>query len=430
MSAHLVTGATGYVGQALVRQLLEQGETVGVVIRGDDVSARMRFVERFPGYESRYPGRFLMFNGDVTLPGLGISPPVSELSNRGEVTVWHLAANLSFEDADSAAVMETNVGGTRNVVELVNRHNFRLYHVSTAYVAGDAGGQFGEDDLDVGQGFHNSYERSKFLAEQVVRGECVAPYTILRPSIIVGGHEAGTPNCTFGYYRLAFMFYFVKRRLTQAVESGPVALRWLLRALGTRYDPAADVLHAPWLLMPYPRGSGVDLVHIQDVVAALLAAHRQPLPSGSTIHITQQTPPTFRFLLSSFLADTGLEDVKLIGLPAPHYRAVFRAVARVMGPYRSYLRSTLKYLPYITANQPFALDHANSCPAFAPSPISRSTLAKINRHAVDKVFVGISWELHRRNHRSSKGSPSDSRSAHSRLPLVPTEAATGQSSNS
>ena len=39
-------------------------------------------------------------------------------------------------------------------------------YVSTAYVAGTHEGEFTEDDLDVGQGFRNSYERSKFEAEQ------------------------------------------------------------------------------------------------------------------------------------------------------------------------------------------------------------------------------------------------------------------------
>ena len=41
-------------------------------------------------------------------------------------------------------------------------------HVSTAYVAGDADGLFTEADLDVGQGFRNTYEQTKLEAERLV----------------------------------------------------------------------------------------------------------------------------------------------------------------------------------------------------------------------------------------------------------------------
>jgi long-chain acyl-CoA synthetase len=65
-------------------------------------------------------------------------------------------------------------------------------YVSTAYVAGTHEGEFAEDDLDVGQDFHNSYERSKFEAEQLVRRHADRlPIQIFRPSIIVGEHSSG-----------------------------------------------------------------------------------------------------------------------------------------------------------------------------------------------------------------------------------------------
>ncbi len=41
----------------------------------------------------------------------------------------------------------------------------RFDYISTAYVAGNSRGIFDENSLDKGQGFSNSYERSKFEAE-------------------------------------------------------------------------------------------------------------------------------------------------------------------------------------------------------------------------------------------------------------------------
>jgi nucleoside-diphosphate-sugar epimerase len=74
----------------------------------------------------------------------------------------------------------------------VDRGGLDLYgHVSTAYVAGTHPGRFAERDLDVGQAFHNTYEQTKFEAEQLVRSHTSVPSMILRPSIVVGDRRSG-----------------------------------------------------------------------------------------------------------------------------------------------------------------------------------------------------------------------------------------------
>jgi nucleoside-diphosphate-sugar epimerase len=87
---------------------------------------------------------------------------------------------------------EINVDGTRRMLEFASSCGEldRYAHVSTAYVAGTHAGRFTEDDLDTGQSFNNSYERSKLEAERLVRGAGL-PWTILRPSIVVGDRHSG-----------------------------------------------------------------------------------------------------------------------------------------------------------------------------------------------------------------------------------------------
>jgi nucleoside-diphosphate-sugar epimerase len=395
MSDHLVTGATGYLGRALVQALLEQSHRVAVVIREDRASAGERASQIFPGYSAKYGHRFVVLAGDVTDPGLGLAPIVSRFAPSGELCLWHLAANLSFRDADRDAVVRTNVEGARHVVQFANRHASRLYHVSTAFVAGDTRETFREDQLEVGQRFRNWYERSKHMGEQIVREECRVPFVVFRPSIIVGGScGEKASNCTFGYYRFAFILYLLKQRLTAAVRSGHPIVRWGLRALGTRYDPATDALRVPWLSLPYPRGKSVDLVHIEDVVKAMVGVQTRQVPSGTTFHLTQPAPPAFHFLLRSFLADAGLHGVKFVGLPAPLFRLLFQSGSYLLPAYRPFMRSILKYLPYIAHNHNFSLQNLGVYPSLVPSPMTRGALSEINRAAVGGVFSRIASELH------------------------------------
>ena len=322
---HLVTGATGYVGGVLVRHLLESGESVRVLVRGDESSVQRRTSELFPHYKSKYGDRFMVLAGDVTLPGLGIQPPSTCGLGQGNLNVWHLAANLSFSKGDKDIVMRTNVDGTRNIVHFANRHASRLYYVSTAFVCGDTKSVFRERDLDVGQGFHNWYEESKYLAEKLVREECNVQYVVFRPSVIVGeASERKASVCTFGYYRFAFILFYLKRLIVKSLLHGPAPVRQTLRAMSTCYDSRTETLQVPWMMLPYPRDSVVDLVHVFDVVNAMILAHRNRMPSGSTLHLTQTTPPTFQHLLQSFLSDAGIGGVRLVGFSPSAFPVAIR----------------------------------------------------------------------------------------------------------
>ena len=83
----------------------------------------------------------------------------------------------------------------------------RLNYVSTAYVAGDRTGVVYEHELDLGQGFKNHYESTKFQAEVWVRSLIDRiPTTIFRPAIVVGDSRTGETQKFDGpYYVLRFI---------------------------------------------------------------------------------------------------------------------------------------------------------------------------------------------------------------------------------
>ncbi|HEX7292227.1 MAG TPA: SDR family oxidoreductase [Conexibacter sp.] len=197
----LLTGATGFLGMELLVRYLEHTErTVYALVRArDDAEAQARLraaVARVLDAPGRFDHRLLAIRGDVAQPGLGI-PRSRRLALAESVTeIVHAAASVSFTLPLEVA-REINVEGTQRLLELAQLCTLhgslrRFSHVSTAYVAGDATGAFGEDDHDVGQGFRNSYERTKWEAERLVRAHAERlPVTIFRPSIVVGEQATG-----------------------------------------------------------------------------------------------------------------------------------------------------------------------------------------------------------------------------------------------
>lgn len=95
----LVTGATGHIGNVLVRKLLEQGEKVRTLVwRGEDTTPI-----RGLGVES--------INGDV------LDPESLKPAFKGVEKVFHLAGIISIMPGKNPFVQQVNVEGTRHVLK-------------------------------------------------------------------------------------------------------------------------------------------------------------------------------------------------------------------------------------------------------------------------------------------------------------------------
>jgi dihydroflavonol-4-reductase len=95
----LVTGATGHIGNVLVRELLEHGEKVRVIMPPfeDDLPLKGLDVEAVPG--------------DVTKKETLVN------ACRGIDTVYHLAGIISISSGRNDLIYKVNVGGTENIIE-------------------------------------------------------------------------------------------------------------------------------------------------------------------------------------------------------------------------------------------------------------------------------------------------------------------------
>jgi thioester reductase-like protein len=204
--AVLLTGVTGFVGQELLSQLLtDSAAEVTCLIRADDAGmagARLQeIIRRLFGRGAWIDvrERVRAVAGDITLPGLGLDRRTRAQLVRRTTHMLHSAASVRF-DLPLAEARRVNVRGTRSMLDLAATARTRgrlerFEYVSTAFVSGSHPGWFGEDDLDVGQRFRNSYEQSKFEAERVIhRYMRDVPVTVVRPSIVVGHSQSGATS--------------------------------------------------------------------------------------------------------------------------------------------------------------------------------------------------------------------------------------------
>lgn len=191
-----LTGATGFLGLRLLRQLLAVHRSVTVLAHagsGDALHRITRFFELSgaPGpVVSELPHRVRVVETDLERPRLGLSAPAFQELADGLDALWHSAGSINLE-GDLPQLRRTNVDGTRRVLELAaaGRRKPVVHHVSTAFVAGSRrDGVAYEDELDDASGFENAYERSKYEAEKLVHAwsrEHGRPVVVLRPSILV-----------------------------------------------------------------------------------------------------------------------------------------------------------------------------------------------------------------------------------------------------
>ncbi|MBN1304520.1 MAG: SDR family oxidoreductase [Anaerolineales bacterium] len=103
----LVTGATGHIGNVLVRKLAEKGKRVRALVwSGEDTSPLDGL-----GVE--------MVEGNV------LEPKSLELALNGIDTVYHLAGVISIMPGNDPLVWKVNVEGTRNVIEAARKAAIR-----------------------------------------------------------------------------------------------------------------------------------------------------------------------------------------------------------------------------------------------------------------------------------------------------------------
>ncbi len=257
--AYFVTGATGFIGRNLVELLLEREGAIFVLVREGSKGRLEELRSRWGTDEHRVVG----IAGDLTKPRLGISDADVERL-RGEIDhLFHLAAVYDMT-ADAETQRVANVEGTRNMIELAESVDAGHVHmVSSIAAAGLYRGTWREDMFDEAEDLDtHPYFRTKHDSEAIVRNECVPPWRVYRPGIVVGHSETGEMDKIDGPY----YFFKLIRRLRNAIPQ--------------------------WMPMLGIEGREINLVPVDYVAKAMdHLAHLDGL-DGRAFHLTDPSPRT------------------------------------------------------------------------------------------------------------------------------------------
>jgi len=275
----LVTGATGFVGSHVAGQLLSAGQSVRVLARrGSDSRA-------LAGLEAERA------EGDLR------NPESLELALRGVNRVFHVAADYRLWSRNPSEIYESNVTGTRNLLEAAKRAGVEqfIYTGTVATIAVDRPtlpSEFTESALDEMVGH---YKRSKWLAEKEVlkAANDGLPVLIVMPTTPVGpGDWKPTPTGKLivdflngkmpGYVETGLNFVGVEdvaRGHLLASERGKTGERYLLGAENLTFKQLLDLLaHATGMPAPrlkIPHSVALGFAYAENVFSRLIGRDPQ-----------------------------------------------------------------------------------------------------------------------------------------------------------
>jgi dihydroflavonol-4-reductase len=146
----LVTGAAGFLGSHIARQLVARGETVRVMLRP---SSQNRAIADLP---------LEYVTGDLR------DTASLDRAMKGVQRVFHAAADYRLWARHSQDIYDSNVGGTKNILAAAKRAGVQqfIYTSTVATIAVDRPAQPNESTDSKLEEMIGHYKRSKWMAER------------------------------------------------------------------------------------------------------------------------------------------------------------------------------------------------------------------------------------------------------------------------
>jgi nucleoside-diphosphate-sugar epimerase len=256
MTKIFATGITGLVGSAFAVQLLREREDYEIVAlargganqnaadRTEEIIREQCKYDDCPEATETVLSRLTVLEGDI----VHFNPEDKEVKDaiKGCEIIFHCAADVNLGKDPEGKTFTINYEGTRNMLNLARHLNAKAFHyVSTAYIAGCLEGKAMEDE-PADNGFFNSYEKSKFMAEGLVRSSGI-PFSVYRPAIVTGRLKDGMTRKPLAFYRVLEFVAKVKKHICtknglDAAEFAPLTFRFDTRPSDQVYFSPIDFI--------------------------------------------------------------------------------------------------------------------------------------------------------------------------------------------
>lgn len=270
----LVTGASGFLGTALVPRLLEKGHKIYAVSRHPPAPAE----------------NLIPLQGDILEPDLGLTAIPQDIS-----AVQHLAGIHKLGKDTDGSIWAVNVTGTRNVIDFCLKHKVpHLYFTSSAYTFG-----------------RNVYERSKAYCEYMVNNCDIPEVTVFKPSIIMGSPGGFYPGHFAQFVKLLIKVHQRAEIIRRKIE-------------GTLRLPIIEPI---FRMKANPQGK-LNLVPISAVAEAMAT-----IDKPGVYWLTHPEPPTLE-QLSEWIGEFILVKIKIdAGFKPTPIETMFERMAAAFQPY-------------------------------------------------------------------------------------------------
>ena len=185
---YLVTGAAGFLGGTICRKLIERGEKVRAFVLPNDPA------EKYVPLEAQ------IVRGDLT--DMDSLEKLFTVPEGFETIVMHIASIVTVNPAFNQKVIDVNVGGTKNIIELCKKHSEckKLVYCSSTGAIPELpkGKKIEEVDYFDSEKVLGCYSQSKALATQAVLDAAHAGLNacVIHPSGIMGPEDFAVGETT------------------------------------------------------------------------------------------------------------------------------------------------------------------------------------------------------------------------------------------
>ena len=245
----LITGATGYLGIHILRELIDSdAENIYCLVRGktlEKAESRLRtllFYYFAQSFKELFGKRLHIVLGDVT-QDFDESLKVDTVFNCAAI-VKHFSEGTEIEDV--------NIGGAQRCVDFCIKTGAKLVHISTASTRGLWAGEIKDDvyteqRLYIGQYLGNKYIFSKYMAERLIL-DAVALHGLCAKIMRVGNLAA---RSTDGEFQANFSTnsFMGRIRIYNMLGCCP----YTLRNKQVEFSPINEVSRAICLLATTPK---------------------------------------------------------------------------------------------------------------------------------------------------------------------------------